>query len=106
MAFGVDASRVEATAVPVNAATGDQSEREWRVVERESGDDLHEAENGDWDQIAGEEMLERSESTNNGEVEHEHGIHGGREKAVLVVELLTLCIYFADSTGKYPEDVW
>ena len=48
MAFGVDASRVEATAVPVNAATGDQSEREWRVVERESGDDLHEAEDGDY----------------------------------------------------------
>ena len=93
MAFGVDASRVEATTVTVNAATGNQSEREWRAVERESGDDLHETEDGDWNQIAREEMLEWSESTNNGGVKHKHGVHRCREEAILVVEALTLCIY-------------
>lgn len=93
VALGVDASRVEATSVAVDAATGDQSEREGSALERQSGDDLHETENGDGNQVAREEVLEGGESTDDRVVEHEHGIHGGREEAVLVGEGLALRIY-------------
>lgn len=75
MGVRVDASCVVATTVSVDAATRDEDQLERNSIDCDGRNDLHEAEDGDRNQISRQNVLKRSERSNDRRVEHEHGIH-------------------------------
>ena len=84
---------VEATTHAVDATTGNQGEREGNRSSRQRRDDLHEAEDGDRNQVAREVLLERRQLLNRRVVEHEQRIHRRGEEVVFLRQSHTHAVY-------------
>ena len=93
VAILIGTTGVEATTHAVDATTGNQGEREGNRSSRQRRDDLHEAEDGDRNQVAREVLLERRQLLNRRVVEHEQRIHRRGEEVVFLRQSHTHAVY-------------